>query len=1444
MLTPYQVLETTCKLLDRGGLDRRSKLEAAGRLTYEMKKDPLLLEQFPVERVQYCARGLFADTDTSIRTAALRVLRYSMINSSSIANALLLGIQLFISRCMERDSKLVGERIQALKAARRLMEIDGTQVPTCICRSIIAIANHKEDNLRRVALETLRELAIANVKVVIQCNGFKTLVDSILDPTCQDLADSLILTLLYLVNEPANRDYIHSFIDAQVLLAPFTDTDAPSGTERRQRWTASRNAIVMMMRSWTGILLLTSNPQGLRSLVQLLVQPVGEDVQKAVLATICEIFYKSSSLDKSGGEIVIQNDSANSEDKGMVSAAGYNNLLDNYMSMILLAFIHCGLIDALITLGTSNNRSLAEPAMELLSDLLRISSRLLPDQHCTDLLALPQLVTTTALSSSMPPTETKQRELAIRSSEMLAELAQTIGSGSAARTVAVTSNTPAINGVHLASELLRGTNRPLQNFSTASLLREANATSREVLVHSLKVQMDNQMDDHTFREMLLTKCRVLNGKDWYKWNWDVIAELLEGPLTNPTRLSEAMKTKFFKRLSGFFRCDNSDKGYFAGLPWTPDYVPYLRPACQMYMLLLNHPEGLSFLKTDRRGQLLTEIASALELEARPEAAIVESHLGDLQARMFSPEYCSRRMLREYFTLLGLMSSSSEGLKMMEKSGLFARLSKMGQAARTTSGHAMPSFGDLTKMQRAEKDKTQGHDFLCRLILANLDYSVEGSSRQLLQDWMTTGSESLRLYATCLLRALLRSEVGDFSKWGIDSLVAQLHQEPTVARAALSVLEEAAENPEYLLAIIQKKPMQLVHMQAESLLLKCLSLPEGLAFLREVPNWIPSSLLSWRQQKQWSYVHLVESQLTRGLFRDKQPTSLGNKYTKTKPVAIPVTVPSRRSSNFKQGAHRGQWGLEWLFRMPWNMEVKIVGPPGSGPPSHLTIDTYVDASEPEDSSDGHRMNTIRIKGVVVDARNSPKPMTVNSQQTLQACLFLGAQPVDRKGLTKPPPQSNGGFLMTPQSERDQKAEANAQLMRTRAISASTDRLSEHTMLNDANSYEPSDENKDWTTCGPEQRTVNALLNSSTVVSENERVASLCPPGERGIWTFDLETDHTQSNLKRVQLKSIEFTIQLLPTKASAVPLPPHLYGELAKTKDGCLILQQSGYIPEFLAAVKDSATVPLERRAALWTIGHIAATTRGLELLLSYAEDILETIVNLATSSSMLSLRGTCYFVLGIISRSISGKRALAKYGWDTPRNPRSMIAVPSKSSALFNWPTSLPPSSATMVELNASFESPTYKSKASPRSLEVLRLVGDLSSHITQKEAGAALNRMKNAYPELFEETELALAAHTLLLRYHYRLTARQFVFNLFEKADMSNTALNMYLWKGSMEKSTESQPPPPISRRRSSVSAPSLSSTILSLQHTHAKETVVATTRPILDQENTIFVGAQQAMV
>ena len=87
--------------------------------------------------------------------------------------------------------------------------MDCSQVPPCFVRSLVAITAHKDDNCRRVCLETLRELAITNAAIVAQCDGVRVLFDAILDPSCQDLAESLVLTILFIFKNTTHRFKIH-----------------------------------------------------------------------------------------------------------------------------------------------------------------------------------------------------------------------------------------------------------------------------------------------------------------------------------------------------------------------------------------------------------------------------------------------------------------------------------------------------------------------------------------------------------------------------------------------------------------------------------------------------------------------------------------------------------------------------------------------------------------------------------------------------------------------------------------------------------------------------------------------------------------------------------------------------------------------------------------------------------------------------------------------------------------------------------------------------------------------------------------------------------------------------------------------------------------------------------------------------------------------------------
>lgn len=81
-------------------------------------------------------------------------------------------------------------------------------------------------------------------------------------------------------------------------------------------------------------------------------------------------------------------------------------------------------------------------------------------------------------------------------------------------------------------------------------------------------------------------------KDYTKWNWDTILELLQGPLLNPKRLDEVLKsTKFVKRLLSFFR---PSKRFFSTIQVSKAASnKFVRVGCALMRTLIGSGEGLS-----------------------------------------------------------------------------------------------------------------------------------------------------------------------------------------------------------------------------------------------------------------------------------------------------------------------------------------------------------------------------------------------------------------------------------------------------------------------------------------------------------------------------------------------------------------------------------------------------------------------------------------------------------------------------------------------------------------------------------------------------------------------------------------------------------------------------------------------------------------------------------
>ena len=176
-----------------------------------------------------------------------------------------------------------------------------------------------------------------------------------------------------------------------------------------------------------------------------------------------------------------------------------------------------------------------------------------------------------------------------------------------------------------------------------------------------------------------------------------------------------------------------------------------------------------------------------------------------------------------------------------------------------------------------------------------------------------------------------------------------------------------------------------------------------------------------------------------------------------------------------------------------------------------------------------------------------------------------------------------------------------------------------------------------------------------------------------------------------LESIWFPLPLMPASPPSVVLLPHFYGELARTDEGVRVLASTGQIREMERSIREgglsgcendvglqagkqpsataaevagfmnipSAASALEKRAALWAVGHIGSTAPGFQLLNQQAPGLVQYISQQSVSCTTLSMRGTCFYILGLLGRSSLGRTYLSGLGWSFSPFPGACIALPS-----------------------------------------------------------------------------------------------------------------------------------------------------------------------------------------
>lgn len=173
-------------------------------LTLSLERNPPSVEDMKSFLID--VHDILVNLDSARKSSIFRVIRYCLSSSAHVKVLLSNEIVWFVIISLEQDNESnTMERVQALKLIEKVRKVASELFPVGFGRSLVAVANSKEDSFRKVCIDAIRELALSNPSLVAIVHGFPTLLDAVLDPINQDSAESIIYTILYLLNDPQTR---------------------------------------------------------------------------------------------------------------------------------------------------------------------------------------------------------------------------------------------------------------------------------------------------------------------------------------------------------------------------------------------------------------------------------------------------------------------------------------------------------------------------------------------------------------------------------------------------------------------------------------------------------------------------------------------------------------------------------------------------------------------------------------------------------------------------------------------------------------------------------------------------------------------------------------------------------------------------------------------------------------------------------------------------------------------------------------------------------------------------------------------------------------------------------------------------------------------------------------------------------------------------------------
>ncbi|KAF8139513.1 Rapamycin-insensitive companion of mTOR, N-term-domain-containing protein [Mycena galopus ATCC 62051] len=791
----------------------RQRVEIMTQLVSILQRNLRVRYELNVNEIMHAVIPALADkASQKCRAAAYRLIRHTLVDADSMKRIGEQTLDWYIIKSLTRDNKYAMEKEQVIKLIRTIVEVGTVRnesrgaggcgtVPLsgAVMRAFVAVAEHAEDPFRLICIQTLAEILVIDTALVARTGGMRFLLHALGEGPLE-VAPILASAFLHIVDSPRTRAYLQVGADLEMAFSAVTDAYG-KGPDHAERMRGCTKVIQLMLRSWSGLMYFCmDNMRAIRSLIDTLRIP-SLDTREIILDMFFDLLniktpeWYQTFIDGRRLTMYRKTREAREQRRVHVEPAERTHqtlkLTDQYIALMVLVFTNAGLFDALTGMmqESTSGSNLSRKATLLMAEVLQMANRVLPLSIAAQIQTIPRI-----FSMASDYSHGENRIV-----------------GTSAMSAIDSFNR---NQTRLEPNAMKGA-RPRANSAEDAIRRGQKQ------IEQVKLKMSMQMDDKTFQSSLL-ETQVMLTKDHTVWKFDLLQELIEGPLLNPKRMEEAIKvSRFIRRLLSFFHPFGSGMK-FCDLPRTKVNQRWVKLGCSLLTTLTASLDGARYLSTEDpfMAQIVKSFAQLDPSNAVPDVDPV-----------FSKRRVSGHLTYGYLVMLGTLSKTKEGIELLQKFKIFT------------------AFYHLSELKDRE-DLVKG-------IIENLDYTIDGHSRIVLSKTLTSSFPHIRLYATRHLGDLIRTSPTAHA-WMLRLLLTQLYDpEPQVCELAVTYLRDACESKDVLQLVVEMQPtMDHLGEIGHPLLLKFISTPVGFRYLYDV-GYINQEMDTWFHERNIYYVVQVE-----------------------------------------------------------------------------------------------------------------------------------------------------------------------------------------------------------------------------------------------------------------------------------------------------------------------------------------------------------------------------------------------------------------------------------------------------------------------------------------------------------------------------------------------------------------------------------------------------------